>query len=159
MGLAIALGAFFFARPTAAPAAVVGPDAEAAGAPVVAPQVDGGPLAPLVRGPGSAGGPGPGVVNAATQSALDRAKGAVVVTLYCRPAAAACASVRQWLLDRGHPPKERDVDHDPAAAAEWHGFAGDTIPAFDVDGQRIAGFDPARLDGAIEYAAARRLQH
>jgi hypothetical protein len=66
--------------------------------------------------------------------------------------------VRQWLLDRGYTPRERDVDHDAAAASEWRAFAGGTVPAFDVDGQRFAGFDPHRLDAAIDYAAARRLQ-
>src|SRR5205814_7262211 len=108
--------------PVAPPSASATGEALAAIAPL-----DAGTLVALVPAAGGAAGASP-VVNAASATALDRAKRAVVVTMYCRPATPACGSVRQWALDRGYSLRERDVDHDDAAAKEWHGFAGDVVP-------------------------------
>jgi hypothetical protein len=154
-GMGIALVALFLGRSLAgtSPVAPVAPIAPAA-----AVAVDAGPLAALLPAAVDASAAAATVVNGATATALDQAKRAVVVTMYCRPAAAACGSVRQWALDRGYGLRERDVDHDGAAEKEWRGFAGGVVPAFDVDGQRFAGFDAARIDAAVDYAAARRLQ-
>ena len=33
-----------------------------------------------------------------------------------------------------------------------------TVPAFDIDGQTFGGYDPARIQAALDYAGARRLQ-
>ncbi len=90
---------------------------------------------------------------------LERAMHAVKIVFYSRPATADCGVARAWLVARGYTFKERDVDADPDARAAWRGSgAGDTIPAFDIDGQAFGGFDPARVQSAIEYAGARRLQ-
>jgi glutaredoxin len=90
---------------------------------------------------------------------LSRAMHLVKITLYSRPSSPECARARVWLLDRGYTFRERTVDADGEARAAWvKASPGGTVPAFDVDGQTFAGFDAPRLEGAIEYAGAQRLQ-
>jgi hypothetical protein len=47
------------------------------------------------------------------------------------------------------------VDHQAKVAWER---AGGSVPALDIDGATVSGFDPARIQAAIDYAAARRAQ-
>jgi len=114
------------------------------------------PLAPLEPAKVVAEPAAQGATAAATP--LDRAMHAVPITLYCRPPPE-CERARAWLRDGSYLYRERNVDVDPTAAAAWKRIAPDgTVPAFDVDGQTFAGFDPDRVTGALEYAGARRLQ-
>jgi glutaredoxin len=92
-------------------------------------------------------------------SPLQRAAHAARITLFCRRGALACAPARVWLLDRGFTYRERDVDVDPQARQAWQRVAPDgAIPAFEIDGEGVGGFDPARLEAALDYAGARHLQ-
>ena len=92
-------------------------------------------------------------------SALQRAAHAARITLFCRHGDLACAPARVWLLDRGFTYRERDVDADAQARAAWQRIAPDgAIPAFEIDGEGVGGFDPARLEAALDYAGARHLQ-
>ncbi len=94
----------------------------------------------------------------AAMTPLDRAVHTVPITMYCRPPPE-CERARAWLQDGNFVYKERNVIVDPGATAAWRKIAPDgAVPAFDVDGQTFAGFDPERLKGALEYAGARRLQ-
>jgi glutathione S-transferase len=81
------------------------------------------------------------------------------ITFYSRPGSPECARARVWLLDRRYIFRERAVDADGEAHAAWiNASPGGVVPAFDIDGQTFAGFDADRLQGALEYAGARRLQ-
>ena len=92
-------------------------------------------------------------------SALQRAAHAARITMFCRHGDPACAPARVWLLDRGFTYRERDVDADSQARAAWQRIAPDgAIPAFEIDGDGVGGFDPARLEAALDYAGARHLQ-
>jgi len=156
IGVGCVLGgvAWFASLPRGGASATV--DAQSVAASGAA-SASGPPLAPLV----------PSKVDARVEespaaaegnAALERARTQVNVTLYCRPSDPACAPVRQWLLDRGVLYTEKNVDDDKKAHADWMLFSGGAVPAYDVDGQRFASTDRARLDRAIDYAAARRLQ-
>jgi hypothetical protein len=96
---------------------------------------------------------------ASAPTPLDQAMHAAEITFYSRDGSPECGLARSWLLAGGYTFRERNVDADPSAREGWmQASAGGTVPAFDVDGQGFAGFDPARLQGALEYAGARRLQ-
>jgi hypothetical protein len=93
-----------------------------------------------------------------TATPLDRAMRTVPITMYCRPPPE-CERARAWLQDGNYVYKERNVAVDPSATGAWRKIAPNgTVPAFDIDGQTFAGFDPERIKGALEYAGARRLQ-
>jgi hypothetical protein len=114
------------------------------------------PLAPL-EAASVAPDPSSSATNTAT-TALDRAMHAVPITMYCRPPPE-CERARAWLQGEGYVYKERNVAVDPSAASTWRGISpSGTVPAFDIDGQTFAGFDPERVNGALAYAGARRLQ-
>jgi glutaredoxin len=93
------------------------------------------------------------------QSALERAAHLAKITLYSRPSTPDCGRARSFLLAHGYVFKERDVDADEEARAAWRRAVPEgTVPAFDIDGQTFAGYDPARIQSALDYAGARRLQ-
>jgi glutaredoxin 3 len=116
------------------------------------------PLAALDPATVSAEPPGATAPSAA-RTPLERAMHAVQIVVYSRPDVPECARARTWLLTRGYVFKERNVDADHDARTAWGAISPDgALPSFDVDGQAFGGFDPARLEGALEYAGARRLQ-
>jgi glutaredoxin len=81
------------------------------------------------------------------------------ITMYSRVDCGDCGRTRDWLLARGYTFKERNVDADDQARAAWRKASpGGTVPALDIDGQPLVGFDTARIQAALEYAGARRLQ-
>ncbi|MGO8992129.1 MAG: glutaredoxin family protein [Polyangiaceae bacterium] len=127
-----------------------------ASAPYVPPSAP--PLAPLAPA-AVAADPTSSAASSGGSTPLDRAMHLVKITLYSRPASTDCGRARTWLLDHGYTFKERDVDEDLEAKAEWKkAIPSGTVPAFNVDGTIVSGYDPARIQGAIEYAGARRLQ-
>jgi hypothetical protein len=101
--------------------------------------------------------PAPSASNASTP--LSRAMHTARITLYSRPDSHDSELARKWLLAGAYTFKERAVDADREARAAWMSASpAGVVPAFDIDGQAFAGFDPARLQAAIEYAGAKRLQ-
>jgi glutaredoxin len=93
------------------------------------------------------------------RSPLERAMHKANITFYSRPASTDCGLARTWLLSHGYLFRERDIDADRDARAAWQRTVpGGTVPAFDIDGQAFGGYDPARIQAALEYAGARRLQ-
>jgi glutaredoxin len=97
--------------------------------------------------------------SSSNQSALERATHLAKITLYSRPSTPDCGRARTFLLAHGYVFKERDVDADEEARAAWRRAIPDgTVPAFDIDGQTFGGYDPARIQAALDYAGARRLQ-
>jgi hypothetical protein len=92
-------------------------------------------------------------------SAIDRAMHEAQITLYSRTTSPESNLARSWLLSRNYTFKEHNVDADVNAREGWmKASPSEEVPAFDVDGQGFAGFDPGRLQAALEYAGARRLQ-
>jgi hypothetical protein len=143
----------WFIRPHAGPAPVAAAPPSATYAAPVAPPL--ASLDPATVAPEKSAAPS----NGNAQTPLDRAMHAAVITLYSRPASADCGLARNWLLARGYTFKERDVDADLQARAAWtRTVPGDTVPAFDIDGQAFGGYDPPRIQAALEYAGAKRLQ-
>ena len=116
------------------------------------------PLAPLEPA-AVAADPTALAASSPTQTLLERATHLAKITLYSRPASPACARARSYLVDHGYVFRERDVDADGEAQAAWKkAIPEGTLPAFDIDGQTFAGDDPRRIQAALDYAGARRLQ-
>lgn len=80
---------------------------------------------------------------------IKAAGGAVVMysTRYCP----VCKDARRWLLDQRIPYVERDVQKDPAAAADLaqkgraQGVPTTGVPVFEIGGRLLPGFDPATI--------------
>jgi glutaredoxin len=71
----------------------------------------------------------------------------------------ACRQAEAYLRERNVPFVERDIEEDPAAAAEMRARAAAAglhptgIPVIDVRGRILLGFDPEALDAALRETA------
>lgn len=84
--------------------------------------------------------------------------GAAPVTMYATRHCPVCKQARRWLLEQKIPFVERDIEREPAAAAELQqkgraqGVPTSGVPIFEIGGRLIPGFDPPQirklLDGA-----------
>lgn len=78
------------------------------------------------------------------------------VVLYVTPWCGYCKKAAAHLRRRGVAFVERDIDSDPAAAAELArklaaaGLSGGGVPVLDVDGTVVIGFDRARIDKLLD---------
>jgi glutaredoxin len=157
--VALVMGAFVLAAAVAwgirSSSTVTAIPVERAAAPYVPPSAP--PLAALDP---AAVAPDPSASSTSSnQSALERATHLAKITLYSRPSTPECRRARTFLLAHGYVFKERDVDADEEARGAWRRAIPDgTVPAFDIDGQTFGGYDPARIQAALDYAGARRLQ-
>jgi glutaredoxin 3 len=80
------------------------------------------------------------------------------VVVYTTTTCPYCASVKQYLASRSVPFRERNVEQDPAAAAEMVRVSGQQgVPVTVIDGEVIVGFDRPRLDDALASAQRPRL--
>jgi glutaredoxin len=83
---------------------------------------------------------------------------APVVTLYGTSWCGACRSARQYMASRKIPFADKDIEKDPAAAAELRakaarlGVPADRVPILDVRGRLLIGFDKARLEALLGEA-------
>jgi serine/threonine-protein kinase len=159
LGFVVAAGLAFYLRPHAPAAASFAPPPVAFSRPPAAGAAASSmPLAALEPAVVAAE---PSRAAAAQGSAtpLDRAMHQAKIELFSRAGSDDCMKARAWLVARGYTYAERNIDVDPAGARAVAQISPDkTVPAFDVDGQRFAGFDSERLQAALEYAGARRLQ-
>jgi hypothetical protein len=116
------------------------------------------PLAALEPAEVEAGG-APVGTTADPASSLALAMPLVKIVMYSRPGQPECGRLRDWLLAHGHLFQERDVDADREAKAAWQRTVpGGVVPALDIDGATVTGFDPVRIQAALDYAGARRAQ-
>jgi glutaredoxin len=117
------------------------------------------PVAPLAALEPAEIDAGLAVTGAAPDSrrALLRAMALEKIVMYSRPSDPECGALRSWMLSHGHLFVEKDVDADGEARSAWAKVAR-TVPALDIDGTVVVGFEPARIEAAIEYAGARRVQ-
>lgn len=83
------------------------------------------------------------------------APGAPVVTVYGTSWCGACRAARQYLSDKKIPFADKDIEADPAAAAELAekaekaGIPADRVPVLDVRGRLLLGFDAARVEALL----------
>jgi glutaredoxin len=80
---------------------------------------------------------------------------APVVTIYGTSWCGACKAARSYLAERKVPFADKDIERDPAAAAELRekaarlGVPADRVPILDVRGRLLVGFDRARLEALL----------
>ncbi len=87
---------------------------------------------------------------------LSDASRRVPIELYTAAWCSACASAHRWLDAHDVRYHEIDVDRRPGAVDQLAALnPRRTLPTFDIDGDVLVGFDPARLETAITAAAAR----
>ena len=87
---------------------------------------------------------------------LSDASRRVPIELYTATWCSACASAHRWLDAHDVRYEEIDVDRRPGAVDQLAALnPRRTLPTFDIDGDVLVGFDPARLESAITAAAAR----
>ncbi len=87
---------------------------------------------------------------------LDEARRAVRVRVYTTSWCGSCNQAKQYMRREGIGFSERDIERSDDARAEYTRLGQNVVPVIDVDGQVLVGFDPGRLEGAIERAAERR---
>lgn len=89
---------------------------------------------------------------------LDAARRSVKVILYTTERCTRCTEARSYLVAQGIYPTERDIDKDARARARHRALTRKGgLPALEVDGKVLVGFQPERLDKAIQRAVTARL--
>jgi glutaredoxin 3 len=90
---------------------------------------------------------------------LDAARHRVKVVLYTTERCTRCTEARSHLVAQGIYPTERDIDKDAKARARHRALTRKGgLPTLEVDGKVLVGFQPERLDKAIQRAATLRLK-
>jgi len=83
----------------------------------------------------------------------------VDVIVYYTSWCPACRKLRGYLTQRGIRSTEYDIDNDSAAKARQRTLnPRGSIPTVDIEGQVLVGFNPQRIEAAIDRAARARLQ-
>jgi glutaredoxin len=83
----------------------------------------------------------------------------VDVVVYYTSWCPACRKLRAYLAERGIRSTEYDIENDSAAQARQRVLnPGGSIPTVDIEGQVLVGFNPKRIEAAIDRAARARLQ-
>lgn len=96
----------------------------------------------------------PAATGSAAAHASKRAPADAVI-LYSTSWCSVCRRARAWLEQRGTAFVEKDIEKDPAAAAELMekakaaGISPSGVPVIDVHGTLVQGFDPARLNALL----------
>ena len=67
------------------------------------------------------------------------------ITLYSTRRCPHCHQAKQWLQQRGLRFQELDVERNRRASREFQRLGARGVPVIVVDGQRVDGFDPKRL--------------
>jgi mycoredoxin len=75
---------------------------------------------------------------------------AVDVVMYATKECPYCAKTRQYLTEKGVKWDERDIDVSPEAAAEFKAKGGVGTPLVLINGDKVEGFDKAKLDEALK---------
>lgn len=90
---------------------------------------------------------------------LEIARSRVKVVLYSTERCTRCTEARNHLVAQGIRPTERDIDKDARARARHRALSRKGgLPTIEVDGKVLVGFQPERIDRAVERAAALRLK-
>jgi glutaredoxin len=71
------------------------------------------------------------------------------VVMYVMPGCGYCEAARQHLRARGVAWTERDIEADAGASDEFDAYGARGTPLILVDGKRVLGFDPERIDALL----------
>ena len=83
----------------------------------------------------------------------------VDVIVYYTSWCPACRKLRGYLAERGIRSTEYDIENDSAAQARQRALnPRGSIPTVEIEGQVLVGFNPKRIEAAIDRAARARLQ-
>jgi len=89
---------------------------------------------------------------------LANARELVDITVYYTSWCPACRSARGYLSERGIRFVEHDVEHDSRAKLRQKSLnPRGSVPTIDIEGQVLVGFNPTKIERAIDHAARRRL--
>jgi glutaredoxin-like YruB-family protein len=73
-----------------------------------------------------------------------------MITIYTTPTCAFCSAVKQYLREKGHEYKEKDLTTDEEATKWVMEKTGQlAVPVTDINGDVIVGFDKPKLDKAL----------
>jgi glutaredoxin len=98
------------------------------------------------------------VSEAERERQLANARELVDVTVYYTSWCPACRAARSYLSERGIRFVEHDVENDPRAKSRQKLLnPRGSIPTIDIEGQVLVGFDPTKIERAIDHAARQRL--
>jgi glutaredoxin len=89
-----------------------------------------------------------GVGNATAQSALADIHAPRVV-MYATATCNYCAKARAYFTQHGITWEERDIEASTKAHDEWKAQGGFGTPLILIDGERVAGFDEARIESTL----------
>jgi glutaredoxin len=95
--------------------------------------------------------PGPQRPGSPPATKIDRDRIILYGTAWC----GACAKARAYLRQRGIAFDDKDIERDPAAAAELArkaaraGISPERVPVLDVRGTLLQGFDQRRLEALL----------
>jgi glutaredoxin len=89
---------------------------------------------------------------------LANARELVDITVYYTSWCPACRAARGYLSERGIRFVEHDVEHDARAKSRQKLLnPRGSIPTIDIEGQVLVGFNPTKIEHAIDHAARQRL--
>lgn len=100
-------------------------------------------------------GSGAGLADAGVAAAVTSPPGKPVVTIYGTSWCGACQAARSYFAERKIPFADKDIEQDPAAAAELNakaakmGIPTDRVPVLDVRGRLLLGFDRSRVEALL----------
>jgi glutaredoxin len=87
------------------------------------------------------------------------AAGGTQIVMYATKHCPVCQNARRWLLDRGIPYVEKDVEENEANAKELaakgqaQGVPTTGVPVFEIRGHLLPGFDPEAIQALLKGAA------
>lgn len=90
---------------------------------------------------------------------LTAARGRLKVKVYYRQDCVSCSEARRHLAARGVRAEAIDIDQEPKARARHRSLnPRGRLPTIEVEGKVLRGFEPKKLDRALDRAAAARLK-
>jgi glutaredoxin len=87
----------------------------------------------------------------ATSAVATKSANAPDIVMYALPDCGYCAKARQWLGERELVYRELDIN-DPLIATQWRSRGGQGVPLTIIGDQIVQGFDPQRLQTALDAA-------
>ena len=77
------------------------------------------------------------------------------IVMYATQTCGYCAKARAWFKSKNLAWEERDIETSAVANKEWKTLGGQGTPLIVIDGERIHGFDQARIEAALAKQGVR----
>jgi len=71
------------------------------------------------------------------------------IVMYATQTCGYCVKARSWFKSRNLAWEERDIETSAVANKEWKSLGGQGTPLIVIDGERIHGFDQARIEALL----------